>query len=201
MLHELQQLFAREATANDVLLHNPTPENMRFPSLTGDRTRFSYRAGTIGVAEKEAPNTKTRSHAIEARLGVPPGGARGVLATLGGRSAGWSLYLDAQGVPVYRLRIFDVEELTLRGSGALPAGEHVLRVEFAARGASRVPGGTLRLLVNGTETARGEVKRTATMYSIDETFDIGLDTGSSPADYRAPFPFTGTLERVDVELL
>ena len=200
-LRELQQLFAREATANDVLLHNPTPENMRFPSLAGDRTRFSYRPGTLGVAEKEAPNTKTRSHAIEAHLRVPQGGAHGVLATLGGRSAGWSLYLDAQGVPVYRLRIFDTEELTLRGSGALPAGDHVLRVEFAASGASPVPGGTLRLLVNGTETARGEVKRTATMYSIDETFDIGLDTGSSPADYRAPFPFTGTLQRVDVELL
>jgi hypothetical protein len=45
------------------------------------------------------------------------------------------------------------------------------------------------------------VTRTATTCSIDETFDIGLDTGSSPADYRAPFPFTGTLERVDVELL
>ena len=55
--------------------------------------------------------------------------------------------------------------------------------------------------MNGTETARGEAKRTATIYSIDETFDIGLDTGSSPADYRAPFPFTGTLQRVDVELL
>ena len=109
--------------------------------------------------------------------------------------------LDAQGVPVYRLRIFDAEELTLRGSTALPAGEHVLRVEFAASGKSPVPGGTLRLLVNGAEAARGEVKRTATMYSIDETFDIGLDTGSSPADYRAPFPFTGTLQRVDIELL
>ena len=38
------------------------------------------------------------------------------------------------------------------------------------------------------------------MYSIDETFDIGLDTGSSPADYRAPYPFSGVIKRVDVEL-
>ena len=104
-------------------------------------------------------------------------------------------------MPVYRLRIFDAEELTLRGTTALPAGAHVLRVEFAASGKSPVPGGTLRLLVNGTETARGEVKRTATMYSIDETFDIGLDTGSSPADYRAPYPFTGSIGQVTIELL
>jgi hypothetical protein len=128
-LRELQQLFEQQADANNVLLHNPTPENMRFPSLAADRTRFSYRPGTLGVAEKEAPNTKTRSHAIEARVRVPQGGAHGVLATLGGRSAGWSLYLDAQGgVPVYRLRIFDAEEITLRGTTALAPGEHVLRV-------------------------------------------------------------------------
>ena len=200
-LRELQQLFAQQADANDVLLHNPTPENMRFPSLAGDRTRFTFHAGTIAVAEKEAPNTKTRSHAIEARLRVPDGGASGVLATLGGRSAGWSLYLDQGGVPVYRLRIFDAEEITLRGTTALAPGEHVLRYEFTTTGAGPVPGGKGRLLVDGTEVARGEVTRTATFFSIDETFDIGLDTGSSPADYRAPYPFTGSIGQVTIELL
>ena len=155
-LRELQQLFAREATANDVLLHNPTPENMRFPSLAGDRTRFSYRPGTLGVAEKEAPNTKTRSHAIEAHLRVPQGGAHGVLATLGGRSAGWSLYLDAQGVPVYRLRIFDAEELTLRGTGALAR-----RRPRAARGVrgERYEPGTGRHAAPAGERHRDRARR------------------------------------------
>jgi len=199
-LRELQQRFDAEAAANDVLLHNASPASMRFPSLSGDRSRFSYHAGTIGVAEKEAPNTKTRSHAVEAHIRVPEGGARGVLATLGGRSAGWSLYLDDDGVPVYRLRVFDLEEITLRGRAALAPGEHVLRYEFSASGAGPVPGGTARLLVDGEPAADATIRRTAPMYSIDETFDIGVDTGSSPADYRAPYPFTGAIERVDVEL-
>ena len=201
-LRELQQLFDAEAAANDVLLHNLSRDAMRFPNLAGDRTRFSYRAGTIGVAEKEAPNTKTRSHAIEAHVRVPASGARGVLATLGGRSAGWSLYLDDDGVPVYRLRVFDAEEITLRGRAPLAPGEHVLRYEFVAGGAGPAPGGTGRLLVDGEEAASASIRRSAPMYySIDETFDIGLDTGSSPAGYRAPYPFTGQIERVDVELL
>jgi arylsulfatase len=36
----------------------------------------------------------------------------------------------------------------------------------------------------------------------DETFDVGLDTGSSvnESDYRAPFAFTGRLERLVVTL-
>ena len=112
-----------------------------------------------------------------------------------------SLYLDQGGVPVYRLRIFDAEEITLRGTTALAPGEHVLRYEFTTTGAGPVPGGKGRLLVDGTEVARGEVTRTATFFSIDETFDIGLDTGSSPADYRAPYPFTGSIGQVTIELL
>ncbi len=141
-LRELQQLFDTQAAANNVVLHNPSRENTRFPDLAAGRTHFEYRPGTIGIAEKEAPNTKTRSHVIEAHIRVPEGGAHGVLATLGGRSAGWSLYLDDDGVPVYRLRIFDAEEITLRGTAPLEAGEHVLRYEFATTGAGPVPGGT-----------------------------------------------------------
>ena len=200
-LRELQQLFDIQAAANNVVLHNPSRENTQFPNLAAGRTHFEYRPGTIGIAEKEAPNTKTRSHVIEAHIRVPEGGAHGVLATLGGRSAGWSLYLDDAGVPVYRLRIFDAEEITLRGKAPLEPGEHVLRYEFATTGAGLVPGGTTRLSVDGKEAASATLRRTATMYSIDETFDIGLDTGSSPADYRAPYPFTGVIERVVVELL
>ncbi len=131
---------------------------------------------------------------------MPEGGAHGVLATLGGRSAGWSLYLDDAGVPVYRLRIFDAEEITLRGTAPLEAGAHVLRYEFATTGAGPVPGGTTRLSVDGKEAASATLKRSAMMYSIDETFDIGLDTGSSPADYRAPYPFTGEIQGVNIEL-
>jgi RecB family endonuclease NucS len=56
------------------------------------------------------------------------------------------------------------------------------------------------LLVDGREAAHATLARTATMYSIDETFDIGLDTGSSPAEYRPPYPFSGEIVRVDVEL-
>ncbi|MFZ1295813.1 MAG: hypothetical protein WAR81_16530, partial [Pseudomonadales bacterium] len=74
------------------------------------------------------------------------------------------------------------------------------RYEFATTGAGPVPGGTTRLSVDGKEAASATLKRSAMMYSIDETFDIGLDTGSSPADYRAPYPFTGEIQGVNIEL-
>ena len=38
--------------------------------------------------------------------------------------------------------------------------------------------------------------------TIDETFDIGSDTRTpvDDADYQVPFPFTGTISKVDFKL-
>ncbi|MFM7273786.1 MAG: arylsulfatase, partial [Gammaproteobacteria bacterium] len=199
-LRRVQRLFDREAAANSVSLHNPSPENMRLPSVSAGRTRFSFHEGAIGIAEREAPNTRDRSHVIEARITVPDGGARGVVATLGGRSAGWSLYLDQSGVPVYRLRIFDTQEVTLRGDAPLPPGEHRLRYEFATDRPGFMAGGRGRLLVDGREVGSAAITKTPLWFSIDETFDVGLDTGSAPADYRPPFAFTGSITEVAIEL-
>ncbi|MBK6281083.1 MAG: helix-turn-helix transcriptional regulator [Gammaproteobacteria bacterium] len=177
-----------------MLLHNPDAGEHALPSrpaIARDSVpRRHDRRGREGGAEH-----KTRSHAIEARLRVPDGGARRP-RDAGRAQRGLVVVPRPGGVPVYRLRIFDAEEITLRGTTALAPGEHVLRYEFTTTGAGPVPGGTGRLLVDGTEAARGEVTRTATFFSIDETFDIGLDTGSSPADYRAPYPFTGGIGRL-----
>lgn len=38
-------------------------------------------------------------------------------------------------------------------------------------------------------------------YSATETFDIGRDTGEAVSiDYEGPFQFTGTLEKVDINM-
>ena len=38
-------------------------------------------------------------------------------------------------------------------------------------------------------------------YSADETFDVGMDTGSPVGDaYASPNPYTGTLRKVEVQL-
>ena len=38
-------------------------------------------------------------------------------------------------------------------------------------------------------------------FSADETFDVGMDTGSPvSADYESPNPFTGVIKSVKIEL-
>src|SRR5262249_57310639 len=64
------------------------------PSLTRGRQEFTYFPGMIRIPEGSAPNFKNKSWAIAAELTIPPAGASGVLATLGGRYGGGGLPLN-----------------------------------------------------------------------------------------------------------
>ena len=66
-------------------------------------------------------------------------------------------------------------------------------------------GGTGTLFVDGELVAKGTIGQTVpTRFSLDETFDIGMDTGTPVVeDYadKMPFKFTGgTLKKVVIEL-
>ena len=58
--------------------------------------------------------------------------------------------------------------------------------------------------MDGTQVAQGRIERTIpNRYSLDETFDVGEDTGTAVVvDYadKMPFRFTGTLKKFVVTL-
>jgi arylsulfatase len=58
--------------------------------------------------------------------------------------------------------------------------------------------------VDDNQVAQGKIERTIpTRISLDETFDVGEDTGTPVVeDYvdKMPFKFTGDLKRVVIEL-
>jgi hypothetical protein len=58
------------------------------------------------------------------------------------------------------------------------------------------------MFVNDKKVGEGRIGKTApSRHSADETFDIGLDTGSPVSnDYASPNPFTGTLKKVEIHL-
>ena len=60
------------------------------------------------------------------------------------------------------------------------------------------------MFVDGKQVAQGKIPRTiAIRFSLDETFDVGEDTGTPVVeDYadKMPFPFTGTLKKFVVVL-
>ena len=161
------------------------------------RRQFTYYPGAVRLAETAAPNTKNRSHRITAHLDTI---GDGVIVACGGASAGYVLYID-NGHPVYHYNWFGRERTVLRSPNPLPDGPTTIVVDFLYDGGGPGKGGEAVLHVAGIEAARARIPNTvAARFGID-TFGIGCDTGSPvTTDYHAPFNFTGTINRVEIEL-
>lgn len=204
-LRELQELFWIEAAKYNVLpLDNSTIERFDVrirPSLTRGRNVFTYFPGQIRIPEGTAPDLKNKSFKVGASVDIPAGGADGVMATQGGRFNGWGLYLK-DGVPVFHYNLVGVKRFSIAGKERLAPGKHLVLADFKYDGGGLGKGGTLTLSVDGKAVAEGRIDRTyAFRVSLDETFDIGEDTGTPVSeDYKVPFRFTGSLERVLVRL-
>lgn len=201
-LTQLRALFEQEAERVGILpLVDTRVSRTRMPNLTEGRTSFTFHAGVVGVPESQAPRMIGRSWHLRADLTVGDDGARGVVATMGGRAAGWSLWLDDTGVPRLTYRTFEIDAVHLAGS-PLVAGTHQVEIVHQYDGGGRGRGAELSLVVDGTEVDRGHVRATPpAVFSIDETFDIGTSSGSPVGDHPVTWPFTGgTIKRVDIEL-
>jgi arylsulfatase len=203
-LKELQDLFWAQAEKYQVL-----PLDDRFieradpslrPSLIAGRTRFTYLPGSKRIPESSSPNIKNRSHTITATVDVPKAGASGVLVAAGGTVGGYALYVQ-DGRPVYTYNYFNVDRYTITGSRKLAPGKATIRFEFVYDGGGVGKGGTGILYVNDEKVGSGRIDKTILgRFSADETFDTGVDTGTPAGNYTSPFAFTGTLEKVDVDL-
>ena len=70
------------------------------PSLTAGLSELVYTRPMTGVPQGDAPYLLNTSYTITADITVPEGGAEGMIATSGGRFAGWGFYL-LKGKPVF----------------------------------------------------------------------------------------------------
>jgi hypothetical protein len=203
-LRELQ-LFLVEAQKyqvfpldNSILSRLLTPR----PSATAGSTEFSYSGEISGIPDGSAPNTLGKSYSITAEVEIPQGGAEGMLNTEGGRFGGYGLYL-LKGKPVFAYNLRAVEHFRWEGAEALAPGKHTILFDFKYDGPGFGKGGTGVLSVDGKEVARKTIPHaTPFLTTIDESFDVGVDTrtGVDDNDYQPPFRFTGKLIKLTVNL-
>jgi arylsulfatase A-like enzyme len=204
-LKELQDLFMVEAKKYQVLpLDNSILERILTPrpSATAGRTEFTYMSEVSGLPDGSAPNILTRSYSISAEVEVPAGGGEGMLNTLGGRFGGYGLYL-LKGKPVFTYNLLGLERFRWEGKTALAPGKHTILFDFKYDGPGLAKGGTGVLSVDGKEVDNKKIPHTIpALMTIDETFDIGVDTrtGVDDKDYQPPFRFTGKLGKVAIKL-
>ncbi|MCC8951474.1 arylsulfatase [Bradyrhizobium sp. Arg62] len=204
-LRDMQDLFWVEAAKYDVL-----PLDDRFieradpslrPSLIAGRTDFTYYPGATRIPESSSPNVKNRSHSIAAYIDVPQAGGDGVLIAAGGTVAGYALYIK-DGKPTYEYNWFSLQRYKVASSEKLAPGPAIIRVDFKYDGGGLGKGGVVTLFVNDTKVGEGRVEKSVLgRFSADETFDIGMDTGSPVSDdYASPNPYTGKLLKVEIHL-
>jgi len=212
-LKEMQALFLTEAAKYNVLpLDNTAFVRLQTPrpSAIAGKTVFTYTGENSGIPLGNAPDILDKDYTITAEITVPKGGAEGMIVTLGGRFGGYGLYL-LKGKPVFVYNLLDLERFRWEGGlgaardvlgRALKPGKHTLVFDFKYDGPGAGKGGTGVFTVDGKELARKTLKHTIPLtMTIDETFDIGVDTRTGVDDsYTLPFKFTGTVDKLTFKL-
>ena len=206
-LRFMQELWIMEASRNQVFPLNDSQIpvlTVEKPGPAAGRSQFVYAAPMTSTQFGVAPSILNRSYTITAEIEVPQGGAEGVLVTQGGRFSGWGLYLK-DNKPTFTMDLLDVERPKWQAAEALPPGKHTIVFDWKMdpEGLAIARGGAGTLSVNGKAVAQRSLPHTQPfLWAWDETFDIGSDTGTSvdDSDYASPFPFTGKLEKITVDL-
>ena len=205
-LAELKEVFAIEAARNSVY---PIGGGLWVPVFHPElRISTPYRSWTfsgdvVRMPEFCAPALGNRANTVTVDAELSEA-ASGVLYALGGAGGGLTCYLD-DGHLCYEYNCFILMRTKIRSAERLAAGRH--RVEIRTEYAEVRPGGPLdvTLSVDGTDVASGVVPVSAPLlFTANDCLDIGTCLGGSVSlDYydRAPFPFEGTIDTVEVRYL
>ncbi|WP_027368993.1 arylsulfatase [Desulfocurvibacter africanus] len=208
-LHEMVQRWYTEAGRYGVLpLASADMQRMNVarPTVSRPRERYVYYPGGAPVSFAAAPRLYNRPHSITAEVEIPEGGAEGVLMTQGSRNAGYALYVK-DGRLHYVHNYVGLELFKVSSVEPLPTGKLRLRYEFEPTGkpdlrSGKGSPGRAQLYMNGTIVGNLEMPlSTPSMFGV-----LGASCGYAaydsviPEDYEAPFPFSGRIDQVVVDV-
>ena len=197
-LKEMQERWWAEAGKYNVL---PLDDRAgaRYASIQKTGTfSYTYKPGVEKIMEPDIPDTRNSSYTITAYADIPEGGTEGVLFAIGGRFAGLSFYIQ-DGHLVYDYNLLGLRHYTIVSEDPVPSGKTVLSFAFDKTGPYQGEG---RLFVDGKEEGTVSMPRLVpNRYSFEEGLEVGKDPQTPVNDsYVSPFRFTGTLEKVVMEV-
>ena len=133
-----------------------------------------------------------------------PENASGVIYSVGGLSAGFTVYMDA-GELKAEYNAMTMNRYKVSSEGTIPTGKVKIEVIVKAQEQKPMAPSLITLKVNGNTV--GEVMAEKTVPAIftgSETFDVGMDLGSAVAlDYheQAPFKFSGEIKKINIRYI
>jgi hypothetical protein len=200
-LKELQAAFSVEARK-----YNVFPLDDRFAQRVDPATRpnpltgltsFTYGRGVACIAPNAMLTTNNVAFSITAEINAGTGAADGVIAAIGGKTSGWSLYVK-DGQLTFYYNFFDVAGYRAVVHAASAGQEHRARGADAEEPGYGKPA-AVKLFVDGQQAGAVRVERTVPVAYSAEGLDIGMDNISpvSP-DYLSPFAFGGKILTVTI---
>ncbi len=205
-LAQLREIFAIEAARNSVY---PIGGGLWVPvfhpelRISTPYREWNFTGDIVRMPEFCAPALGTRANTVVIDCELPDR-ASGVLYALGGAGGGLTLFFD-EGHLCYEYNLFILMRTKLRSEEVIPAGRATIEVETVY--AEVRPGGPLDITakVNGEVVASGQVPISAPLlFTANDCLDIGTCLGSPVSlDYydRAPFPFNGVIDKVNMRYL
>ena len=176
------------------------------PQIAVDRNSYTYYPNTQPMSGGGSVVTLNRPHSITADAEIPKEGAEGVLFSVGGVDGGYAFYVK-DGKLCYVHNYVGKEITIVRSKENVPAGRHELRFEFEPTGkpdirAGKGSPGRAQLYIDKRLVGQLEMAVTTPMsYGLGGGLAVGADVGSPvTTDYKAPFPFTGKLYKVKLDV-
>ena len=203
-LEDLQALFVEEGKKYNVFplddrFSERADVNLRPGFFTG-RKHIEFAGDMPSIPEGSAPATKNVSHTITADLTVPQDGAEGVILSEGGLTGGFTLYVKDNKL-AYDYNWFDLERTSITASKPMPTGKVNVRFNFKYDGGGPGKGGTVTLYVNNRKVGQGTIPKTVAGRFGLESLDFGKDLQAPVSTaYKPPFTFTGTVEKVVLDI-
>ncbi|WP_460107853.1 arylsulfatase [Streptomyces sp. YKOK-J1] len=174
------------------------------PQITEARTSYTFRPGTQSLPSAVTPRVLNRPHSVTVDADLPAG-AEGVLVCQGTDAGGWTLFIK-DGRLHYTHNYVRRALHRLTGADPVPEGRHELRFEFEPTGKPDIQHGKgtpgkAQLYIDRQLAAETEFPLTTPVMFNPGGLTCGRNPGSAvdPA-YTSPFPFTGTLHSVTVDL-
>jgi arylsulfatase len=204
-LAELKELFWQEADRNRAL-----PLLGGFAVFFGivppmpTRTRFTFAGDVQNVQTTMIPRIIGRSYAIEAELGVPQGGAEGVVVAFADFIGGFALWVDESGMLNHTYQYLGVDTYKQTSTEPIPTGDVRVKMLFEADEPTPGSRGRVTLWANDRQIGEGMLPHTISLiFTTYAGMDIGRDNGGVvdlAYEDRAPYAFTGTVKRVVFDL-
>ena len=176
------------------------------PKIAVDRTSYVFYPHTQGVPVNATANILNRPHSITADVEVPEEGAEGVLLSQGGSDGGYSFYVK-NGKLRYAYNYVGRNLYYVESVETVPAGRHELRFEFEVTGKPDIANGKGtpgkgQLYFDSRLVGESNIELTNPLaIGLLSSIVCGVDLGAPVTpEYKPPFPFTGTIHRVTVDV-